>query len=430
MNEKKVAVIGAGPMGLAVAYQLAMDGFTPIIYEADDRIGGMSATFDFDSVEIERYYHFHCVNDKAFFEVLRELFLYDKLVWKSTKMGYWYRSKVQPWGNPLALLLFDGIDVFSKIRYALHAYMSTKRNDWCSLEKTDAVTWIKKWIGSKAYEVLWKKLLELKFYHYSSNLSAPWIWSRIRRIGRSRYDLFHEKLGYLEGGSAILLNAMKNKIEELGGQFLLSTPVEQIFIKDNIVRGIHTSRGFEEYSNVISTIPLPLLGNIVKGLDEQLHLNVSKKQNIAVICIIVKLRQPLTHNFWLNVNDSLMDIPGIIEYGNLNPEKGQILYIPYYVPREHPLYAENDSSFEQKTKKYLKMINPSLSDSDFLKICVHRYAYAQPICEPKYRETLPDVRLAKGFLAADASYYYPEDRGISESIGFGREMAKRISDCL
>jgi hypothetical protein len=25
---------------------------------------------------------------------------------------------------------------------------------------------------------------------------------------------------------------------------------------------------------------------------------------------------------------------------------------------------------------------------------------------------------------ADTSYYYPEDRGISESIGFGRRMAR------
>jgi hypothetical protein len=29
-----------------------------------------------------------------------------------------------------------------------------------------------------------------------------------------------------------------------------------------------------------------------------------------------------------------------------------------------------------------------------------------------------------GLWAADTSHYYPEDRGISESIGFGRQMAK------
>ena len=43
---QRIAVLGAGPMGLAVAYQLALDGHRPVIFEADDRVGGMSAAFD------------------------------------------------------------------------------------------------------------------------------------------------------------------------------------------------------------------------------------------------------------------------------------------------------------------------------------------------------------------------------------------------
>jgi hypothetical protein len=30
----------------------------------------------------------------------------------------------------------------------------------------------------------------------------------------------------------------------------------------------------------------------------------------------------------------------------------------------------------------------------------------------------------RGLWAADTSYYYPEDRGISESVEFGRNMAR------
>ena len=60
-------------MGLAVAYQLAKDGHEPVIYEADDRVGGMTATFDFNGLEIERYYHFHCISDHAFLAMLDEL---------------------------------------------------------------------------------------------------------------------------------------------------------------------------------------------------------------------------------------------------------------------------------------------------------------------------------------------------------------------
>jgi len=32
-----------------------------------------------------------------------------------------------------------------------------------------------------------------------------------------------------------------------------------------------------------------------------------------------------------------------------------------------------------------------------------------------------------GLWLADTSYYYPEDRGISESVDFGRKMAKAVA---
>ncbi len=37
----KVAVVGAGPAGLAAAHYLSLDGFVPTVFEADDRPGGM-----------------------------------------------------------------------------------------------------------------------------------------------------------------------------------------------------------------------------------------------------------------------------------------------------------------------------------------------------------------------------------------------------
>jgi hypothetical protein len=40
-------------------------------------------------------------------------------------------------------------------------------------------------------------------------------------------------------------------------------------------------------------------------------------------------------------------------------------------------------------------------------------------------ENLPPANIpVKGLWVADTSHYYPEDRGISESIEFGRKMAR------
>jgi len=423
---QRIAVIGAGPMGLAVAYQLCLDGHQAVIFEADDRVGGMTACFDFNGIEIERYYHFHCTSDTAFLRILEELNLKDKMRWIETKMGYWFQDEIQPWGNPIALLKFRGLDLISKLRYGVHAFVSSKRNNWRSLDKLSATLWIKRNVGERAYEVLWRRLFEYKFYHFSENLSAAWIWSRIRRIGRSRYNLFREKLGYLEGGSTTLLNGMKSAIEKHGGVVRLKTPVTQIVIENNRVTGLKTQDNFEPFDKVISTVPLPLIPKLIPDLPQPILDKYLSINNIAVVCVIVKLAKPVSENFWLNTNDPEMDIPGLVEFSNLRPLQQHIVYVPYYLPGDHPKFLQPDKVFLEKVKYYLKKINPSLEDTDFLDIRASRYRYAQPVCEPGFLHKLPPANLpVEGLWVADTSYYYPEDRGISESIEFGRNMARQ-----
>lgn len=424
MTKQRIAVLGAGPMGLAVAYQLARDGHQPIVFEADDRVGGMTAAFDFSGLTIERYYHFHCISDHAFLKVLDELGLAPKMKWVSTKMGYWYQNRLQPWGNPVALLTFKGLGLVAKLRYGLHAFLCTKRDNWLPLDNVEASAWIKRWVGAEAYEVLWRRLFDYKFYDFTGNLSAAWIWSRIRRIGRSRYSLFREKLGYLEGGSDTFLQAMRQDIESHGGSIRLKSPVSRVVLEEGRVKGVEIGGAFEAFDKVISTVPLPYVPKLMPDLPPEILAKFKAINNIAVVCVIVKLRKPLTDNFWLNTNDPEMDIPGLVEYTNLRPLDQHVVYVPFYMPGEHPKFAETDAVFLDKVRRYLKKINPALEDADFVDMRASRYRYAQPICQPEFLSGLPAPQLpVAGLWVADTSHYYPEDRGISESIDFGRKLA-------
>lgn len=192
---KQIAVLGAGPMGLAVAYELVLHGYQPTVFEAAQKSGGMAVSFDFHGIEIERYYHFHCLNDVGLFELLDELGLSDNLVWVETKMGYWLEGNLQPWGTPMALLKFKGLSLMAKVRYGLHAYISIRRTKWDKLDRLDAASWIRRWVGDEAFDVLWNDLFVYKFHHMADQVSAAWIWSRIRRLGKSRSSIATEKLG-------------------------------------------------------------------------------------------------------------------------------------------------------------------------------------------------------------------------------------------
>jgi len=172
---------------------------------------------------------------------------------------------------------------------------------------------------------------------------------------------------------------------------------------------------------------LTYIPRLIPDLSHELLNKFSSIKSIAVVCVIVKLKKRLTENFWLNVNDPEMDIPGLVEYTNLRPLDDHIIYVPFYMPGEHSKYSDSDQVFLDKVKTYLKKINKNLVDDDFIDIRASRYRYAQPICPPKFLENLPPVKLPiKGLWVADTSYYYPEDRGISESIGYGRAIGKKV----
>ena len=424
---KKIAVLGAGPMGLAVAYELAKNDYKPIIFEADDRVGGMTACFDFNGIEIERFYHFHCTSDSDLISLLAELELSSKMKWKETKMGFWYNNEIQEWGNPIALLKFRGLSLLAKLRYGIFAFLSTKRKNWKSLDKVDAVRWIKKWVGLEAYNITWRSLFELKFYKYSSNISAAWIWARVRRLGNSGYSIFKEKLGYIDGGSKTLLDALSQSIKNFGGEIRLNSPVSKILIENNKTKGLEIHSEIELFDIVISTVPIPFVSKLIPNLSENISSMFSSINNIGVVCVIIKLKKSVSKNFWLNINDPNMDIPGLVEYSNLMPMKENVIYVPFYLPGDHPKFKDSDEIFISKVKQYIMKINPLINEDDFIDARASRYRFAQPICEPEFLKKIPSLDLGvKGLLVADTCYYYPEDRGISESINFGKTLAKKI----
>ena len=425
---KTAAVLGAGPMGLGAAYELLKAGWAVDIYERDDRIGGMSASTEIDGLKIERYYHFICKPDETTFEYLRELGIHDKLRWVDTKMGFYHGGKLHEWGTPFALLRFPGLDLVSKLRYGAHAFFTTKISDWRALDKVGATPWLHKWIGKRAYDVLWKSLFELKFFEYKDSLSAAWLGTRIKRVGLSRKSVFQERLGYLEGGSDTLLDAIEAKIRGLGGRILLKSAAEKVEIDPardgGALRGIRVGGELKAYDTVISTIPLPYLVKLAPDLPKPERDKVAAIVNIGVVCAIFKLKHPISANFWTNINDPAIAIPGLIEYSNLNPLPCTIVYAPFYMPVTHPKYKQPKEAFIEEVTGYLAKLNPKFERSWILAANAFRYEFAQTVCTPNFYDALPPMKSAvKGLFLADTSHYYPEDRSISESLRLGRELA-------
>lgn len=425
---KRLVVLGAGPMGLAAAWHGVRRGYDVDLLEAAPVAGGMAAHFDFGGLSIERFYHFCALSDHDTLEALKELGLDGAMKWRTTRMGLFFDGKLYPWGDPISLLTFPKLGPIGKLRYGLQAFHSTKRKDWSKLDKINAEQWYVGWLGRKTYERLWKPLMHFKFYEMAEHVSAAWVWQRIKRIGNSRKSLFEEKLGYIEGGSQTLVDAYVKAIETGGGRIHLSAPAKKILTKDGKVTGVSTADGREfPADHVISTVPTPYVADMLPDGQDELKAKYARIRNVAVVCVILKLKKPVSKYFWVNISDKRFEIPGVIEFSNLRPLGETIVYVPFYMPQTNPKFGAPDETFIRESWECLKSINPDLKDEDRLDAKVGRLRHAQPVYEPRFGDILPPVQTSiHGLQIADTAFYYPEDRGVSESLRFAKLMVSRL----
>ncbi|MEA2892882.1 MAG: hypothetical protein QOI05_3675 [Bradyrhizobium sp.] len=421
----RIVVLGAGPMGLAAAQRAVTLGHKVDLIEADSKVGGMAAHFDFSGTSIERFYHFVCKSDTPTFALMEELGIADKMRWVDTSMAYYSHGKVHKWGDPVSLLMYPHLTLIEKFRTGLQMFLTTKARNFDGIEHLTSRQWIEGGSGKSVYDKLWRRLQELKFYEYADQVSASWIATRIKRIGNSRKSIFQEQLGYVDGGSETLVEAVADDIRRRGGRIRLKTPAERVVVDSGRVTAVLAGGRQYPADAVICTVPIPLVNNLVPDLPQSWKDKYDAIRNIGVVCLLFKLRKSITPHFWLNIIADDIDIPGIIEFSNLRPASETIVYVPYYMPVTQPKWGWKDQQFIDEAFGYIKRINPQIGNDDILDAKVGRLRHAQPICEPNFRDKLPPVQTpVKGLQIADTCYYYPEDRGVAESIRLGRRMAE------
>jgi protoporphyrinogen oxidase len=146
---------------------------------------------------------------------------------------------------------------------------------------------------------------------------------------------------------------------------------------------------------------------------------------------MLSLREPLSEQFWMNVNDSRIGFNGVISQSNLNLELRRagvhIAYVPFYLPTTHPRFTASDEEIYREVVDVLPRINPRFSPSWIKEWHVFRAKHAQAVCSTHFVDLIPDHRGPfAGLYVTDSAQFYPEDRTISMAIAQGRKAASLI----
>jgi protoporphyrinogen oxidase len=426
---RRAVVIGGGPAGIKAAHALVKAGVEVTLLESSQVLGGLASSFDVQGVRIERYYHFVCKGDDHLVDTLAELGLSHRLRWRDSRMAYFVDGRLYPFLTPVELLRFSPLRPEDRVRAGLAVKLAQRMKEE-DLAEQRAIPWLKRMFGESAYRVIWEPLMRFKFAEHAEDISAAWIWARMVRLSRSRTSPWREELGYIEGGSKVVLEGLGRDFEARGGRVVLGADVQRIVIESGRAAGVRVGGETIAADAVISTATTSRFRQMAPDLDGPYMEGLRRIPTIGIFCLFLRLARPVTPFFWVNTNDPRVPFAGMIEYTNLNPlpELGgdTILYVPQYLSADDPRYAQDDEQVLRSYTNALALIHPAFDRSWVRFSAVFRDRFAQPICLTDYRATTPSVQTPiPNLFLTDSCQLHPHDRTISGSFGLGLEAARR-----
>jgi protoporphyrinogen oxidase len=429
-----VAIVGGGFTGLGAAYELLKRGIGVSVYEADTELGGLAGTFDVQGTRLEKFYHHWFNNDSAALAMVRELGLADDLVRRSSNTGTYYGGTVHRLAKPMDLLRFQPLSFSDRVRLGKLALAARRVSNWRDLEKLTAREWLVSMAGRRVYDVIWEPLLVGKFGDYAGDISAVWMWNKLRLRGGSRGSRGQEELCYLRGGFQTLIEALANRISELGGEIRTGTPVRRVSLSDGCVSKLVLGDQTEVTTDgVLLTVAPQIVSDMLPDAPASLMASLGSIPYLAAQCVVLQLDRSLSSTYWLNVNDRSAPFVGVIEHTNFENSDTyggrHIVYLARYLPRDHREFTMGEGPLTAEYLDHLNGLFPDFRREWVIESHVWRAAYSQPIVLRDYSSLIPPFRTeVDGLWLCNMSQIYPEDRGTNYALSYGTACASEIAE--
>jgi protoporphyrinogen oxidase len=416
------AILGGGALGLHTAYRLASAGHAVMVFEQETTAGGLASGFRVGENWLEKFYHHLFKTDTTAIKLIQELGLGDRLEWSHPRTVCLVNGKFQQLDSPVTLLKFAPLRIDERLRVAAVGALLKLTGSGLYEGKT-AEPWLRRWMGKRAYDMVFAPLFGAKFGALRDQIALPWFWAR-----------FHDRttyLGYLRGGFQLLYERLVERISEAGGKVLLGTRVESAQPLDDGRWEVRTSQGTWTFDRVISTMATRLTCRLIPALPDDYRARYDWGQVYGAQCLILALDRQVTDSYWINPCDPGYPFTSLVEHTNYRPpaEYGgrHLLYLGNYRPMDDPLFKMSKEEVIQEFLPHLKRINPSFTAEWITESWLFQAPFAQPIVTTEYRQHIPPLRTPlNGLWVANMFQVYPHDRGQNYSFELAERLVKEL----
>lgn len=433
-SKQKIGIIGGGIMGISLGYFLSKQGAAVTIYEASPVLGGLAGPITLeDGTQVDRFYHAILSSDRHLRGLCEELGIADRLRFKETKTGFYYKNAIYPMNNIIEFLKFPPLGWIDRFRLGLTVLAAQFIKDWRSLESVSVQDWLLKWSGRNTFQNIWRPMLKAKFDGGFDDVPATWIWARLVRMKSTREGANQKEMaGHLIGGYITLIQAMTEKIKANGGQVLLKTPVKEIVIEDGRAVGIRlTSDEVVKYDKVVCTMQAPVFQRLIPNADPDYQAALARTEYLGIIAPLLVLTRPLTGNWTLNITDDRFPFTGVIETtAYIDPQYVggyHLVYLPKYTAPGSDWQKMSDDEIKRIWLENLQAMFPDFDPAAIKYFLIHRERYVEPLHGLNDTDSTPQVKTPVGnlYLATTAQIYPALTNGESVSR-HAREAAEVI----
>lgn len=425
----KVAIIGAGFTGLSAAFELVKKNHDVFVFEKDAVPGGLAVGYGEKKWQwsLEKHYHHWFTNDDSVLGLAKEI--NSDVIIKRPKTSVFINNKTYQLDSPSSVLKFPLLSFFERLKMSIVIGFLKFDPFWKPLEKYKASEILPKFMGEKAYKMIWEPLFVNKFGEFANNVSLAWFWARITKRTPS--------LAYPRGGFLNFANELVKQVEKQGGKFYFNTEIKSLNENGKKVKLIcsndsnHDSKE-EVFDKVIVTLPSFLFLKITPQLPTSYKNTLGKLKGLGATNLILRLKKPFFNNntYWLSICDKKAPVMAVVEHTNFmdknNYNNEHLVYLGNYKPSDDPYFSMTKEEMLKKFDPYLKKINPGYAKT-IIGYELFKAPFAQPIIPINYSKILPPFETPlKNVYLANIEQVYPWDRGTNYAVELGQKVAKLI----
>lgn len=421
-TNRSIGIIGGGIMGVTLAYRLCQQGLDITIYERSDSLGGLAKHMDYEDIRIDRFYHTILSSDMSMQSLIKQAGVEDNLHFTETKQAFYEDGQLYPFNTPIELMTYPPLSFFQRFRLGLQIVYSLFESDWRKMDKIPVEDWLIKVSGREVYKKIWKPLLRAKFDTMTDSVPATYIWSRLRRMMKTREGVTSkEMMCYLDTGYYTIIEAMEKVCDQHNVKIELNISVDKILVKDNRVEGIIKQNGeVAQHDMLISTLPSPVLASLLpEGFDSFYNL-LNKQEYLGVLCPLLITKEKITPYYVLNITDESIPFTAVVETTNLIDPKYtnhyNLIYLPKYIEPHSSLANLSDAEVKEMWMTNFRKMFPDFDTSLIHDFIIQRARYVEPIRPIDTSEQIPSIRTPiHGLYMGNTVMIYP-DLGNGEAV--------------